>query len=332
MAQPDGTSEPKQNSPYRKILVTGGLGFVGANVCRQLLNRNPELDLVVLDRFSYAADHRRLDGLDKEKRFVLVRGDVRNDQDVEQALEGCDAVVHLAAETHVARSFSDPGFFFDANANGTENLLRLVRQRDIKHFVHVSSAAVYGSVVEEVDEDAPLRATSPYGMSKALAEEAVMLAARKGLRCSILRPANVVGVGQNPEKLFPRFFMQAMKQQPLTIEGTGFQERSFLPVSDLANAIDLVLMRQTTEKLSVFNVPGQDRLTVLEAASKVFELTQPMGRVAYVEDRARNDLFQRIDGSRIRALGFTQRRTLRQELEAIHADLLSRVWLQSGRS
>jgi dTDP-glucose 4,6-dehydratase len=332
MTQLESSSGPKQNTPFRKILVTGGLGFIGSFVCNQLSQQEGKPDVVILDRFSYAADHRRLERLGSPVKPALIRGDIRCDSDVEAALEGCDAVVHLAAETHVSRSFTEPRHFFDANVTGTENLLKLVQKQGVKHFVHVSTAAVYGSVSRDVDENTPLRPTSPYAMSKAVAEEAVMLAAQNGLRVSILRPANAVGVGQNPEKLFPRFFMQAMKGTPLTIEGTGFQERSFLPATDLAAAVALVLNNETPDQLSVFNVSGQERLSVLEVAETVFEVTGRKTGLTHVADRARNDMSLRVDGRKLRALGYQQQSSVKQELAAIHRDFLSRAWLQPGRN
>ncbi|CTQ56122.1 dTDP-glucose 4,6-dehydratase [Roseibium album] len=331
MAQLESSPDPKQNTPFRKILVTGGLGFVGSFVCNRLLQLESKPDVVVLDRFSYAADHRRLERLGSLLKPVLVRGDIRSEDDVELALEGCDAVVHLAAETHVSRSFMEPRHFFDANVTGTENLLKLVQRQGVKHFVHVSTAAVYGSVSGEVNENAPLNPISPYAMSKAMAEEAVMQASQNGLRASILRPANAVGVGQNPEKLFPKFFMQAMKGQPLTIEGSGFQDRSFLPATDLATAVELVLNNEASDRLSIFNVPGQEQLSVLEAAEAVFAVTGRRTGVVHVADRARSDRSLRIDGSKLSALGYEQQSSVKQELAAIQRDFLSRAWLQPGR-
>lgn len=282
-------------------------------------------EAVILDCVSYAADFRRLAPASEAGDLPVLRGDIRCDIDVAAALYEADAVIHLAAETHVPRSFTDPELFFDVNVAGTETLLKGARDAGVKHFIHISTDEVYGPVADDVRETAPLRPTSPYASSKAMAEEAVMMAAQNGLNATILRPTNAVGTGQHVEKLFPRFVMRALQGQRLTIEGTGTQERSFLPVGDLAAAIGLALRTSGDEPLRVFNVSGEEDLSVLDVARRVFEATGKNTGLHFVRDRVRNDAAYRIDDTKIRGLGYRQASSVDRELEAICAEFGARA-------
>ncbi|WP_050789440.1 NAD-dependent epimerase/dehydratase family protein [Roseibium aggregatum] len=319
------TIAPKQNISFRKIVVTGGLGFIGSKVFKRVARMANVAETVILDRVSYAADFRRLAPVGDAGDLPVIRGDIRSPIDVAAALHDCDAVIHLAAETHVPRSFTAPELFFDVNVTGTEVLLNAALDAGVKHFIHISTDEVYGPALDEVRETAPLRPTTPYATSKAMAEEAVMMAAQSGLRSTILRPTNAVGTGQNPEKLFPRFVMQALKGQRLTIEGTGAQERSFLPAGDLAAAIGLLLNTQDEQPLEIFNISGEEDLSVLEVARRVSDVTGVSTGLHFIPDRETNDLAYRIDDSRLRSLGYRQKSSVDQELRAICRDMRSRV-------
>ncbi|GAB2183924.1 NAD-dependent epimerase/dehydratase family protein [Roseibium sp. LAB1] len=319
------TVAPKQNISFRKIVVTGGLGFIGSKVFKRIARMANVAEVVILDRVSYAADFRRLAPQGEAGDLPVIRGDIRSPIDVAAAMHECDAVVHLAAETHVPRSFTNPELFFDVNVTGTETLLQGAQDAGVKHFIHISTDEVYGPVMDETRETAPMRPTTPYATSKAMAEEAVMLAAQSGLRSTILRPTNAVGTGQNPEKLFPRFIMQALKGQRLTVEGTGTQERSFLPVGDLAAAICLLLNTQDEKPLEIFNVSGEEDLSVLEVARRVSGITGIATGLHFIRDRETNDAAYRIDDSRLRSLGYRQKSSVDQELRAIFREMRARV-------
>jgi len=319
------TVAPKQNISFRKIVVTGGLGFIGSKVFKRIARMANVAEVVILDRVSYAADFRRLAPQGEAGDLPVIRGDIRSPIDVAAAMHECDAVVHLAAETHVPRSFTNPELFFDVNVTGTETLLQGAQDAGVKHFIHISTDEVYGPVMDETREAAPMRPTAPYATSKAMAEEAVMFAAQSGLRSTILRPTNAVGTGQNPEKLFPRFIMQALKGQRLTIEGTGAQERSFLPVGDLAAAICLLLNTQDEKPLEIFNVSGEEDLSVLEVARRVSGITGIATGLHFIRDRETNDAAYRIDDSRLRSLGYRQKSSVDQELRAIFREMRARV-------
>ena len=317
MERPEKSAASKQDIAFRKIVVTGGLGFVGSRVFKHVSKLDNVAETVILDRISYAADFRRLAPAGEAGDLPVIRGDIRSRIDVAAALEGCDAVIHLAAESHGPRSFAEPELFFDVNVTGTETLLNAAQEAGVKHFVHVSTSEVYGPAQDGVREGAPLRPTTPYATSKAMAEEAVILAARNGLRATILRPTNAVGAGQNPEKLFPRFVMHALMGRRLTIEGSGRQERTFLPVGDLADAVGLVLTRNSEDMLDVFNLSGAEDLSVLDVARLVGDTTGKSAGLHFVRDRLSNMAACRIDDTRIRALGYRQKSSVAAELSAL---------------
>ncbi len=316
MRQPEDPIAPKQDKARRKIVVTGGLGFIGARVFRHLAARE-DTEVTIFDSVTYAADVRRISACAADANKFLVRGDIRNPDEVARALEGCDTVVHLAAETHEPRFFAYPERFFEVNAAGTETVVRAAVEQGVGHFVHVSTGAVYGAVSGRADETACLRPVTPYGHSKALAEEAVMLAAQEGLRATILRPGATVGAGQNPEKLFPRLIVKALQGRCLPVEGEGNQEWAFLPVDDLVAAIDLILEANAEDRLSVFNIAGVEQLSALDLARLVFEVTGRQTGLEFVQSRHPETGTCRMDDSRIRSLGYRQKGSVRAELQAV---------------
>lgn len=317
MEREETSAASKQDNLFRKVVITGGLGFIGSQVFRRVSRLESVAETVILDRVSYAADFRRLAPAGEAGELPVIRGDIRSRIDVAAALHECDAVIHLAAETHGPRAYAEPDLFFDVNVAGTETLLSEALKAGVKRFIHVSSSEVYGPALDPLREEAALRPVTPYASSKAMAEEAVMMAAQQGLHATILRPTNAIGAGQNPEKLFPRFVMRALLGQRLTIEGSGYQERTFLPVGDLANAIALVLTAPSQDNLGVYNVSGAEDLTVLDVADRVSEVTGRSAGRHFLRDRLANVVACRIDDTRIRGLGYRQSGSVDAELRAL---------------
>ncbi len=317
---------PKQNSALRKVVVTGGLGFIGARVFRHLARLEQAGETRILDGFTRAADCRRLAPAGEAGGLPVMRGDIRSRHDVAAALQGCDTVVHLAAETGIARTSAERQRMFDVNVAGTETLLTVAREQGVKHFIHVSSSKVYGPSAGPLDETAPLKPVTPYAVSKAMAEEAVMLAAHEGLRATILRPADAVGPGQRPDQLLPGLVMNALKGQRLTIEGAGVREREFLPVGDLAAAIGRVATSEPgDETLTILNVAGEERLSALEIARRVFRAVGRTTGLHHVRDGSPAEAGCLLDDSRIRALGYRQQSSVEAELRAICDGLRARA-------
>lgn len=310
----------------RKVVVTGGLGFVGAQVFRQLSRSGAVGEVVILDAMTRAADFRRLAPAGQAADVPVIRGDIRSKRDVAAALQDCDAVVHLAAQTSTDKSHADRKRTFDVNVTGTETLLSVALDQGVKHFIHVSSGKVYGPAREPQVETAALKPVTAYAVSKVMAEEAVMLAAQSGLRSTILRPARTIGSGQTMEHPLPRLVMKVLKGQHLPISGAGTRKTEFLPVRDLAAAIGLAVTgNRAEEALSVFNVPGEERLCALEIARRVFQAAGRTTGLHYVRDCISEQDGCFLDGGRLRALGYRQQSSVDTELRAICDGFVARA-------
>ncbi|WP_309083510.1 NAD-dependent epimerase/dehydratase family protein [Chelativorans sp.] len=293
-----------------KILVTGGGGFIGSHLVDALLGSYPNAIVTVLDAFTYAADYRNLLMAGATGRLGILRGSVEDCDLLDRAVRGVALVCHVAAESHVPRSFADPELFDRVNRLGTRNVLAAALEAGVPRVLHFSTDEVYGSRVTPADEETVLAPTSPYAISKAEAEAEVERFRSAGLDVTILRPSNVVGPRQHREKLVPRFIEHARAGLPFPIEGSGRQRRTFLSVSDLMAAVLLVLERG--ERNGTYNVAGRETLTVIEAARAIGEALGTDCWFDYVADRPVNDQAHMLDGSRLAALGFRQRGNFRQ--------------------
>lgn len=262
----------------KTILVTGGAGFIGSNTLLYLFSKYPEYRYIVLDALTYAGDMRNIPPrIQEAKNFTFVHGDVRNVKVVNDCISQSDAVIHFAAETHVARSISDNTNFFETDVIGTQQVANAVwHNRDkIDLFIHISTSEVYGTAQSElIDEKHPLDPLSPYAAAKAGADRLVYAyRACYQIPAVILRPFNMYGPRQHPEKVIPRFITSRILDEPLTIHGTGQSQRDFTYVDDLTRAIDLVLHAPANLVVGeVFNVGSGKSYTAQGIAESILEL------------------------------------------------------------
>lgn len=309
---------PKRNSAPRKIVVTGGLGFVGAEVFRYLKTRAPGAEIVILDAFTAAADVRRLAGLAAVADLPVIRGDVRSHRDVAAALHGCDTLVHLAADAvPAARTSRDQRRSYEVRVAGTETLLEAAGEAGVRHVVHVSPATVYGTTTALVDEDTPLCPRDALALAAAHAEETVMLAAHYGLRASILRSTEAFGAGQGAGAYLPALLIQALKGRPLPVHGGGLRVRAPIPVSDLARAIALVADSTDPAPLAIFNVAGDERLSERDMALRVAAATGSAAGLAIARGPHPAAVAPLLDTRRVKALGYRQESSFDRELAAL---------------
>jgi dTDP-glucose 4,6-dehydratase len=215
-----------------KLLVTGGAGFIGSNYVRHRLAEHSGDSVVVLDKFTYAGMREILADLD-EQRFELVEADIADPDAVRGALDGCDAVVNFAAETHVDRSIEAPGEFITTDVYGTYVLLEAARDAGIR-YLQFSTDEVYGDFERgSATEESPLAPSSPYSASKAGGDLMVWAFARTyGAEALIMRASNNYGPYQYPEKLIPLCILNALAGDPLPVYGDGMQVRNWLYVED----------------------------------------------------------------------------------------------------
>ena len=219
-----------------KLLVTGGCGFIGSTYARLLAG---EHSIVVLDKLTYAGRRENLDGLDVE----LIVGAIEDPREVRAAMDGCDAVVNFAAESHVDRSIAEQEAFARTHVIGTGVLLDAARELGVPRFLQVSTDEVYGSIESgSFTERSPLDPSSPYSATKAAGDLLVSAHAHTyGTEALICRGSNNYGPRQYPEKLIPLCILNALAGDPLPVYGDGRQVRNWIFVEDFARAIDLVL-------------------------------------------------------------------------------------------
>jgi dTDP-glucose 4,6-dehydratase len=286
-----------------RLLVAGGAGFIGSNYARLRLERHPEDSVRVLDKLTYAGRRENLDGLPPE-RLEFVEGDISDRDAARAAVEGCDALVNFAAESHVDRSITSPGEFISTDVYGTFVLLVASRDAGIRH-LQVSTDEVYGDLDEgTATESSPLQPSSPYSASKAGGDLLVSAFARTyGAEALIVRASNNYGPRQHPEKLIPLCVLNALAGDPLPVYGDGMQVRNWLYVDDCCAAIDTVL--EHGEPASVYNVGGPDELPNLDVVKRILELAgRDESLIEYVEDRPGHDRRYSLSSERLRALGW----------------------------
>ncbi|HPJ16802.1 MAG TPA: dTDP-glucose 4,6-dehydratase [Candidatus Woesebacteria bacterium] len=229
-----------------KILVTGGLGFIGTNFIRYWLNNHPTDQIINLDKITYAANPHNLDDL--KSNYLFVQGDILDSVLLDQILPGCDLIVHFAAESHVDRSIDDPLLFVKTNVLGTYTLLSAAKKHGNIRFHHISTDEVFGSIPfgsnTEFSESTPYDPSSPYSASKASSDHFVRSFGKTyGLPITITNCSNNYGPYQYPEKLVPRMITNLIDHQKIPVYGQGENFRDWLYVTDHCSAIEAVITK-----------------------------------------------------------------------------------------
>ncbi len=319
----------------KRLLVTGGAGFIGSNFVRYTLSRYPQYEIVVLDKLTYAGNLANLAGVAANPNYRFVKGDIGDQQLVEGLVTEVDAIVNFAAETHVDRSIMDAGSFIDTDVHGTFVLLEAARKHRIERFLQVSTDEVYGDIPAGSSlEDDPMRPRSPYSASKAGGEMMVKAYhVTYELPVLITRGSNNYGPYQYPEKLIPVLITNALDGQELPIYGDGQQIRDWLYVMDHCTGIDVVLHHG--EVGEAYNVGGGNERVNLDIATQVLELLgKPRSMLRFVKDRPGHDRRYSLDCGKIRRLGWEPARNFEEGLaETVRWYVENEAWwrpLKSG--
>src|SRR3954454_6702160 len=286
-----------------KLLVTGGAGFIGSNYVRMRLASHPDDSVRVLDKLTYAGRRENLEGL-PDDRLELIEADIADRDAARAAVEGCDAIVNFAAESHVDRSIEEPGEFITTDVYGTFVLLEAARDAGVRH-LQVSTDEVYGDFeLGSATEESPINPSSPYSASKAGGDLLVSAFARTyGAEALIVRASNSYGPRQHPEELIPLSILNALAGDPLPVYGDGMQVRNWLYVEDCCAAVDAVLERG--EPGDVYNVGGPDELPNIEVVRRILALTdRDESLITHVKDRPGHDRRYSLSAARLEALGW----------------------------
>lgn len=298
-----------------RVLVTGGLGFIGSNFIKHIL-RESEYEIINVDKCDYMA---REYNVPENPRCVYIRGDITEQYHMAHIFREHqpDVVIHFAAQSCVTRSFDQAFQYTHDNVMGTHVLLETSKEYGkLKKFIHISTDEVYGEVGTEVTsgEGAPLNPSNPYSASKAAAELYVMAYANAfKLPCIITRGNNVFGPQQYPEKVIPLFITQILNETPVTIHGDGTTRRNFIHVNDVSRAIELILEKGEIGK--TYNIGSSHEYSVIEIYEKINNI-MGRGTAEFVKDpRAFNDSRYCIDSSELRKLGWSETRDFDSKLK-----------------
>jgi dTDP-glucose 4,6-dehydratase len=302
-----------------KLLVTGGLGFIGSNFCRLMLAKHPDIELINVDKVGIGANPANLRDIENDKRYTFIKGDICNPQLMSRLIHQVDAIVNIAAETHVDRSISDPNVFLQNNTLGTFTILEAIRRHNHKaRFIQVSTDEIYGEALEgSFTESTAPKPSNPYSASKAAADMFVLAYNKTfGLNVSITRCTNNFGQYQLPEKLIPKTVIRALRDLPIPIYGKGDNIRDWIYVEDHVEAIDTVLEKGKAGE--IYNVSAGNEVPNIEIAKKIIAmLHKPESLIMFVEDRPGHDIRYSLDSTKLRTeLGWKPRAGFEKCLES----------------
>ena len=331
----------------RNILITGGAGFIGSHVVRRFVSKYPDYNIFNLDALTYAGNLENLQDIENEKNYTFIKGDITDENFIDKIFEKYrfDSIVHLAAESHVDRSISDPLLFAKTNILGTMILLN--KFKDLckgnwqgKLFYHVSTDEVFGSLGNDglFVETTPYHPNSPYSASKASSDHFVRAYGETyGMPYVISNCSNNYGEFQFPEKLIPLFINNILNKKSLPVYGDGNYTRDWLYVVDHSRAIDLIF--HNGKNKNTYNIGGFNEFKNIDLVKIMCDLVdEKIGRakgesqklITFVKDRAGHDLRYAIDASKVSdELGWKPSVTFEEGLsKTIDWYLLNKIWLE----
>lgn len=272
------------------LLVTGGAGFMGSNFIHYILRQYPDYKIINFDKLTYAGNLENLRDIENDPRYRFVKGDIADKQALEQVVEGVDAIVNFAAETHVDRSILDPEAFLRTDIFGTYNLLEIVKEKKLSRLVQISTDEVYGHVPEgESTEEAPFLPRSPYSASKASGDHFCQAYfVTYGTPVIVTHSCNFYGPYQYPEKIIPLFITNLLEEKKVPVYGDGMQVREWVFTEDYCRAVDLILHQGKVGE--TYNIGTGFRLPNMDLTKKILSLLgKDSSSIEYVKDRPGHD-------------------------------------------
>jgi len=312
-----------------KILVTGGLGFIGSNFIRYILENYNDISIINVDNLSYGSNPNNLRDLEKDKRYEFFNGDITDRNLMSKLIEKVDAVVNFAAQSHVDRSIANPMDFFKSNTEGTISILECIRssKKDIR-YLQIGTDESYGDIIKgSFKEEDRLKPSSPYAASKAAADLFCQAYHRTyGLDVVITRCTNNFGPYQFPEKLIPKVIIRASLGMKVPIYGSGKNVRDWIYVLDHCEALDNVLRKGKSGE--IYNISSGNELDNLTLVKKILELMKKdESLIEFVEDRPGHDIRYSLDSSKIRReLSWKPRHSLEDSLNKTVEWYLRNEW------
>lgn len=322
----------------KRVLVTGGAGFIGANFVKYMVDKYPTYEVFNLDALTYAGNLKTCQDVEEKPNYHFIQGDISDRAFIFDLFEKerFEMVVNFAAESHVDRSVIEPDIFLKTNVIGMQVLMDAARRFGVSRFHQVSTDEVYGDLPLDrpellFTEQTPLQASSPYSASKASADLLVLAYYRTfGLPVTISRCSNNYGPYQFPEKLISLMIAKALKGESLPIYGDGQNVRDWLHVEDHCRAIDLILHQGRIGE--VYNIGGRNERTNLEVVQTILKLlNQSESLITYIKDRPGHDLRYAIDATKLeRELGWVPMYTFETGmLRTVEWYLTHRAWWEA---
>jgi dTDP-glucose 4,6-dehydratase len=312
----------------RRLLVTGGAGFIGSNFVHFLQKNSQSLEITILDALTYAGDLKNLKTVPEPELINFIQGDVRDWRVVEGLVRDADAIVHFAAESHVDRSILDPGVFVDTNVKGTLNVLEAAR-KFAKRVVLVSTDEVYGSLETGfANEEFQIDPSSPYSASKASADLLAIAYHRTfDLDVIITRCSNNYGPRQYPEKLIPLTIKKILARQKIPVYGDGTNIRDWIHVDDHCEGLYLALKNGLPGR--IYNFGDVDQIANIDIVKQLLNvMDQSTDLIEFVQDRLGHDHRYAIDSSRAKQeLGWEAKKNLKSDLPTV-VDWYMKQWHQ----
>ncbi|XP_063160727.1 dTDP-D-glucose 4,6-dehydratase isoform X2 [Candoia aspera] len=304
---------PLSRGLAKRVLVTGGAGFIASHVIALLVEKYPNYMIINLDKLDYCASLTNLKTVSEKENYKFVQGDICEPNFIKELFETekIDIVLHFAAQTHVDLSFWHKLEFNYVNVYGTYVLLRAAYKADVEKFVYVSTDEVYGgSCDKEFDESSPKQPTNPYAISKAAAERFVQSYwERYQFPVVITRSSNVYGPHQFPEKVIPKFISLLQQNRKCCIHGSGLQKRNFLYASDVAEAFLTILKKGQPGE--IYNIGTGFAMSITQLAKELIHLIKNTSSEAeieywmdYVKDRPTNDMGYPMNSGKMYSLGW----------------------------
>ena len=316
----------------KKLLVTGGAGFIGSCFVRHILRKYQDYKVINLDSLTYAGNIENLDDIKENPNYTFVKGNICDKKLVKELVSQVDWVVNFAAESHVDRSITGPEIFIETNVQGTLNLLQASKEIGVERYLQVSTDEVYGSLGKTgyFTETTPLAPNSPYSASKASADMLVRAYFETyGLPILTTRCSNNYGPYQYPEKLIPFFIAKLLRGEKVPVYGDGLNVRDWLYVYDHCEAIDVVLHRG--EIGEVYNIGGHNEKTNMEITKLILsEMGKDESSIEYVQDRLGHDRRYAIDNKKIQTqLGWKPSLTFEEGIKlTINWYLNNQEWMK----
>ena len=289
-----------------RVLITGGAGFMGSNAIRYFLKKYSDIEIVNLDKLTYAGNPDNLKDIESNSRYRFIKGDIIDRNLLDNIVKDVDVIINYAAETHVDRSILDPKEFIVTDVLGTYSLLESAKKHNIKKYIQISTDEVFGSIQDgKFTEESPFKPNSPYAASKAGGDHLCRAYFKTyDMPIIVTHSCNFFGPYQYPEKLIPLFITNLLENKKIPVYGDGLQAREWISTQDHCQAVDLILQKGKAGE--VYNISTGDEIKNIEITKLLLaELNKNDSFIDYVKDRPGHDRRYAIDATKLRALGWS---------------------------